>query len=349
MSQSFDGVACAEDGSSVFGDGREGPGGWEEIGATWRRDGGGDGGQEVIPVQGEEFLGLLLEKQCQHLPRSDYLGRLRNGDLDSAARKDAVDWIGKVHSYFSFGPLSAYLSINYLDRFLSSYELPRGKAWMTQLLAVACLSLATKMEETDVPLPQDLQVGEAKHVFEARTIRRMELLVLSTLSWRIQTVTPFNFLDFFLRKINGDDVLPRLSMSRSIQLVLSLVKGIEYLEFRPSEVAAAVAMSVARENQALAAEKALSLLTEHVQKEKLVKCIEMISEKGLIGGSGKNATSAASVPQSPIGVLDAAACLSYRSDKTGGGEGGVIISTGGNSSSSSPSHDVPDNKRRRID
>ncbi|KAI4339759.1 hypothetical protein MLD38_024667 [Melastoma candidum] len=235
-----------------------------------------------------------------------------------------------VHSYFTFGPLSAYLSINYLDRFLSSYELPRGKAWMTQLLALACLSLAAKMEETDLPLPLDLQVGEAKHVLETRTIRRMELLVLSTLSWRMQTVTPFNFLDFFLRKINGDDVLPRISMSRSIQLVLSPAKGIDYLDFKPSEVAAAVAISVARENQALDAEKALSLLTEHVQKEKLVKSIEMISEKGLIGGSGKNAASAASVPQSPIGVLDVAACLSYRSDETGGGEeGGVVSSTGG--------------------
>jgi hypothetical protein len=35
-----------------------------------------------------------------------------------------------------------------------------GKAWITQLLAVACLSLASKMEETFVPLPLDLQVSE---------------------------------------------------------------------------------------------------------------------------------------------------------------------------------------------
>jgi hypothetical protein len=33
-----------------------------------------------------------------------------------------------------------------------------GKDWMTQLLAVACLSLAAKMEETDVPQSLDLQV-----------------------------------------------------------------------------------------------------------------------------------------------------------------------------------------------
>lgn len=34
----------------------------------------------------------------------------------------------------------------------------KGKAWMMQLLTVACLSLAAKMEETEVPSILDLQV-----------------------------------------------------------------------------------------------------------------------------------------------------------------------------------------------
>ncbi|KAI4366545.1 hypothetical protein MLD38_022409 [Melastoma candidum] len=352
MAPSFDGMAsgllCVEDSTSVFEDEGEWLGDLDAPGASSASPGGnaggGCGGDDGLPMQSEECLALLLEKECQHSPRSDYRGRLRDGDINYVARKDAVDWIGKVHSYFSFGPLSAYLSINYLDRFLSAYELPMGKVWMTQLLAVACLSLAAKMEETEVPLSLDLQVGNAKYVFEARTIQRMELLVLSTLKWRLQSVTPFNFLDFFLRKINSDDVLPRLSMSRSIQLILSLSKGIDYLEFRPSEVAAAVAVSVARENQVgWDTEKALSLLARHVQREKVMKCMERLCEMEFIGGSGKNASSAtASVPQSPIGVLDAATCLSYKSEEAGGG---VV----GNPPSSSSHDTTPDtNKRRRI-
>jgi cyclin D1/2/4, plant len=99
-----------------------------------------------------------------------------------------------VYAYYNFGPLTACLAVNYLDRFLSQYELPvsitsssffyrkklpimpsisvifdppkvtlvpmsfqEGKAWMTQLLSVACLSLAAKMEETAVPQSLDLQ------------------------------------------------------------------------------------------------------------------------------------------------------------------------------------------------
>ena len=35
----------------------------------------------------------------------------------------------------------------------------QGKAWMRQLLSVSCLSLAAKMEDTDVSLLLDLQVS----------------------------------------------------------------------------------------------------------------------------------------------------------------------------------------------
>lgn len=42
--------------------------------------------------------------------------------------------------------------------------------------------------------------------------------------------------------------------------------GIDFLEFRPSEVAAAVAISVAREGKTVDTEKAISLLLQHVEK-----------------------------------------------------------------------------------
>jgi cyclin D1/2/4 len=47
-------------------------------------------------------------------------------------------------------------------------------------------------------------VGESRFVFEARTIQRMELLVLSTLDWRMHAITPFSFIDYFLGKIIND-------------------------------------------------------------------------------------------------------------------------------------------------
>ncbi|KAF2299768.1 hypothetical protein GH714_003251 [Hevea brasiliensis] len=281
MAPSFDcavsSLLCADDNNSIFDDNDSFGAVIEQFEATWhhknhriyhqdRSSGGGGDGE--LPMPSNECLALMVEKECQHLPNVGYLKRLRRGDLDLGARKEAIDWMGKVHAHFGFGPLCAYLSINYLDRFLSAYELP---------------------------------VGESKIVFEARTIQRMELLVLSTLSWRMQAITPFSFIGHFLNKINNDETPPRSLILQSIQLILCTVKGIEFLEFRPSEIAAAVAIAIVGEIKTVDAEQAISVLIQHVEKERVLKCIQLIHDMSLIGESFKSANaSILSVPQSPI-------------------------------------------------
>ncbi|XP_074558732.1 cyclin-D3-1-like [Curcuma longa] len=278
-----------------------------------------------FPLQSDECLSLLIEREMEHLPREDYGDRLRSGALDLAVREGTIDWMWKVHAYYKFGSLSACLCVNYLDRFLSAYELPQGKSWMMQLLSVACLSLAAKMEETEVPLILDLQlslncveqVGEAKFLFEAKTIERMELLVLSTLKWRMQTVTPFSFIDFFLHKLNGGNVPSQLLLSRSVELMLSTIRGIDFLAFRPSVIAAAIALIVLEETEIVNVESTLTSCS-HVAKEEVLKCFEVIKDKVLMSRqSGKDnvSSSISYVPRSPFGVLDAA-CRSYKSDDT---------------------------------
>nr|GMC48248.1 cyclin-D4-1-like isoform X1 [Ipomoea batatas] len=269
-----------------------------------------------LPVYSEECLVSMIHMESEHLPASDYLTRLRTGDLVIEARVQALDWIFKAHAHFNFVPLCAYLAVNYFDRFLSAYELPKGKTWTMQLLAIACLSLAAKMNEDGAPSCLDIQVGDAKLVFEAKAVKRMELLVLSTLNWRMQSVTPASFVDYFFKKINGDRDASRFLIAKSLQLVQSMLKGIYFLEFRPSEIAAAVVISVAVETEALDIEKALSALTPYVQKDRVIYCLK-IMELPLLSSYGKDLrTSIPFVPQSPIGVLDAA-CLSYKTDDSG--------------------------------
>ncbi|ONK74174.1 uncharacterized protein A4U43_C03F3570 [Asparagus officinalis] len=290
-----------------------------------------------FPLQSDECLDLMIKTEAEHLPREDYGKRLITGALDLSIRRDAIDWIWKAHAHYSFGPLSAYLSVNYLDRFLSAYELPQGKTWMSQLLSVACLSLAAKMEETEVPLLLDLQVSESKYVFEARTIQRMELLVLSTLKWRMQAVTPFSFIDYFLHKFNDGNSPSKPLISRAAQLILSTARGIEFLAFRPSEIAAAVAMSVLGETQMVDIEKFASFCN-NVDKAKLLRCYEVIQEVIFMKSMGlKNASSpSSSSALSPTGVLDAGCCLSHNSEER-------ATDTHENSHNSSPA-----SKRRKI-
>ncbi|MED6161558.1 hypothetical protein PIB30_061936 [Stylosanthes scabra] len=304
----------------------------------------GDDEADGYPLQSDECVAVMVEKECQHWHGgASYFNSLQTGDLDFGARNEAIHWIEKVRVHFGFGPLTEYLAINYLDRFLSSYELPKGRAWTLQLLAVACLSIAAKMDETEVPFTLDLQVGESRFVFEAKTIQRMELLVLSTLRWRMKAITPFSFIDYFLSKINDDNQSPsslRSSISRSIQLILSTARGIEFLEFKPSEIAAAVAISVTGETETVDTEKATSVLIQHIEKERVIKCVELIKELSLniVNVNNQNggfSSVPCGVPQSPIGVLDAL-CFSYKSDESNAG------------SCASSSHTTPDPKRRKL-
>lgn len=261
-------------------------------------------------AQSEEIVKVMVEKEKDHLPREDYLIRLRSGDLDLSVRREALDWIWKAHAYYGFGPLSLCLSVNYLDRFLSVFQLPRGVTWTVQLLAVACFSLAAKMEEVKVPQSVDLQVGEPKFVFQAKTIQRMELMILSSLGWKMHALTPCSFIDYFLAKIGCEKYPEKSLIARSVQLILNIIKGIDFLEFRSSEIAAAVAISL----KELPAQEVDKAITDFfiVDKERVLKCVELIRDLSLIKVGGNNF--APFVPQSPIGVLDAG-CMSFKSDE----------------------------------
>ncbi|VVB09827.1 unnamed protein product [Arabis nemorensis] len=143
----------------------------------------------------------MVEKETDFKPGIDYLNRLRSGDFEFRLRNEATDWIWKACVHHHFGPLCIYLSINYFDRFLTTSELPKDKDWAIQLLAVSCLSLAAKMEETYVPQSLDLQVEDPKFVFEAKTIKIMELLI-------------------------KDHHLSETDIYRSSQLILNTTKGV---------------------------------------------------------------------------------------------------------------------------
>ncbi|CAM8940211.1 unnamed protein product [Rhodiola kirilowii] len=280
----------------------------------------------LLPVQSEECLEVMIEKEKEY-EVGDYV---MNGDLDlNERRSSAVRWISKASVHCGFGPLCAYLAISFMDRFMAVYKFPKGIDWTAQLLAVACLSIAAKMEETEIPFTMSLQACSSKYIFEAKAIQRMELLVLSTLNWKMQAVTPYSFIDSFLHMINGDKDPSRTLFFKAIKLIADTNKGIELLQFRPSEVAGALALSLTE------GEKSLPLISRYVEKERIIKCLKIMKEMGLISeevAKGLYSDSAANVPQSPIAVLDRVSSMTNRSDET------VTIS----------SSCVESNKRRRL-
>lgn len=106
MSPSYDcassGLLCAEDNDSILGFGDEEQQRGDRpsrVSEPERCDFYAD-----FPLQSDECLSWLVEREQKHLPREDYGKRLRSGDLDLSFRRDAIDWMRKVgfSYYFSF-------------------------------------------------------------------------------------------------------------------------------------------------------------------------------------------------------------------------------------------------------
>jgi cyclin D1/2/4, plant len=113
----------------------------------------------------------------------------------------------------------------------------------------------------------------------------MELHVSSTLKWRLQAVTPFSFVSYFLDKFNGGKPPSFTVASRCAEIIVGTLKGLidtdlilpddlnaivltrtsacngftgpGLLSFRPSEIAAAAALKAVSENQVLGSEGVL--------------------------------------------------------------------------------------------
>ena len=70
------------------------------------------------------------------------------------------------------------------------------------------------------------QVGDPQFVFEAKSVQRMELLVLNKLKWRLRAITPCSYIRYFLRKMSKCDQEPSNTLiSRSLQVIASTTKG----------------------------------------------------------------------------------------------------------------------------
>ncbi|KAK7269935.1 hypothetical protein RIF29_22751 [Crotalaria pallida] len=263
------------------------------------------------PQLDEEAITALIEAEAHHMPESDYLQRCRNRLVNMTARLDAVNWILKVHAFYHFRPVTAFLSINYLDRFLSCTPLPRERKWAFQLVSVACLSLAAKMEESEVPLLVELQRSEPRFVFEPKTVQRMELRIMSNLNWRLRSVTPFDYMHYFITNLPSsssaqtDSVVMNRLLSTASDLIIATTRVIDFLEFGPSIMAAAAVLSSA----GIVTGNTQSPFCFHQRlNNEMVRRCQQLMEEYVVDTCPYSCRRPQPVsPSSPVGVLDAVA------------------------------------------
>lgn len=253
--------------------------------------------------ENEDGLASLFLKEDNKVVCDDFF----NNPFLVESRRDAVEWILRVVGFYSFSSLTAVLAINYFDRFVNRFEFSRDKVWMVQLVSVTCLSLAAKMEEVDVPILLDFQVEEPAYVFEAKTIQRMEVLVLSTLEWKMNPVTPLSFLDCITSRLGLKSYIGWEFHKNCESLLLSIIADCRFMCYLPSVIATATMLLVIRNvepcNGIDYQSELLGILG--IDKCKLEDCCKLIQELVSEGySSNLNKRKFGSLPGSPRGVMD---------------------------------------------
>lgn len=77
------------------------------------------------------------------------------------------------------------------------------------------------MEECKVPALSEFRVKDFD--FESKVIMRMELLLLDTLGWKLDSITPFHFLHYHINKLCSSR--PRELISKAVDFLMNAAKG----------------------------------------------------------------------------------------------------------------------------
>ncbi|KAM0868309.1 hypothetical protein ACQ4PT_041429 [Festuca glaucescens] len=135
----------------------------------------------------------LREAETKKRPSPDFVETTQK-DIDTSMRAILIDWLVEVTDEYRLVPETLYLTVSYIDRYLSHKEISRHKL---QLLGVSCLLIAAKHEEICPP-----QVEELCYITDNTYIKdevlQMEASILSCLKFEMTAPTAKCFLRRFL-------------------------------------------------------------------------------------------------------------------------------------------------------
>ncbi|XP_071693347.1 cyclin-A1-4-like [Rutidosis leptorrhynchoides] len=210
--------------------------------------------REILSETGEKIVNLdvdLMDPQLcatmacdiyQHLrateamkrPRVDFMEKVQK-DINPSMRAILIDWLVEVAEEYRLVPDTLYLTINYIDRYLSGNLMDRQRL---QLLGVACMMIASKYEEICAPQVEEFCYITDNTYFKDEVLQ-MESSVLNFLKFEMTAPTVRCFLRRFVRAAQGANEAP----SMQLECLASYISELSLLEYSmlcyaPSLVAA---------------------------------------------------------------------------------------------------------------
>lgn len=157
---------------------------------------------------------------------------LTQPEITPDMRKVLVNWLHEVSTEFLLKGETLFLTVQFLDRFLSRYmRIERAKF---QLVGVTCLFIAGKYEQIQ-PLPLDQLVHLTAETYTRDKLIDMERIIANVLEFDLVTPTVKVFLSRFIRACRFD---ARRTLLSNFLAELALL-DYNLVRYLPSTIAAA--------------------------------------------------------------------------------------------------------------
>ncbi|KAL3638851.1 hypothetical protein CASFOL_016758 [Castilleja foliolosa] len=176
----------------------------------------------------------LRASETKKRPDTNFMEKVQK-DINASMRAILIDWLVEVSEEYRLVPDTLYLTVNYIDRYLSGNLMDRQRL---QLLGVACMMIASKYEEICAPQVEEFCYITDNTYFKEEVLQ-MESNVLNYLKFEMTAPTVKCFLRRFVRAAQGLNEAPLLQLECLANYVAEL-SLVEYsmLCFAPSLIAA---------------------------------------------------------------------------------------------------------------
>lgn len=208
--------------------------GWSNGGLSYQDIDNDHSDPQMCSMYATDIYVHLRMAEIKRRPSANFMDSMQQ-DINPTMRGILVDWLVEVAEEYKLVPDTLYLTVSYIDRFLSSHVVTRQRL---QLLGVACMLIAAKYEEICAP-----QVEEFCYITDNTYCREevleMERGVLNELKFELTTPTTKSFLRRFIRAAQASYKAPTLVLEFLGNFLAELTL-LEYgfLPFLPSMIAA---------------------------------------------------------------------------------------------------------------
>lgn len=142
----------------------------------------------MVAEYGDEIFSYMRTLEDRLRPNPHYMDN--QTECQWSMRAVLMDWLVQVHHRFQLLPETLFLSINYVDRFLSCKIVSLGKL---QLVGATAIFVAAKYEEVNCPSVQEI-VYMVDNGYNVDEILKAERFMLTMLQFELGWPGPMSFL-----------------------------------------------------------------------------------------------------------------------------------------------------------